>query len=209
MFPHKSYCKCVVWCKHDLLPKWKRSIDTLNARYKWHAQSHNDYYLNVLGLDPNNMSNNISSPIGIGNYVGQTITLYSYNDAMNQLGDQDPSIVFNRLNFSDYTGYVPHNTAFDFAFPNLWAPLVQLYDNTTWIVQNFATPQMSLAPTFSGYDANALAATLPGTGAEWSKGNHPKKTAYINQNLDLIALSANLSDTQKCLQRYSITSLHL
>ena len=42
-----------------------------------------------LGLDPNDMTQNDLTPIGIGNKVGTFISIDTQSDGMNQLGDQN------------------------------------------------------------------------------------------------------------------------
>ena len=64
-----------------------------------------------LGLDPNDMTQNDLTPIGIGNKVGTFIGIDTQSDGMNQLGDQNGA-KYTKIPFKDYTGYQPINTPY-------------------------------------------------------------------------------------------------
>jgi hypothetical protein len=183
-----------------------------DARYDWSnaVQFHRQFFINILGLNPDDTSTDWTTPVGIGNRVGAAIVNHMFTDGMNQLGELDCNYYngggfgnnpvtynrqFNRMNFSDYTCYAPVNEAEKLKSPNRWQPAFDLYDNVTWVVQKMSMPQWSEVETYSGVNINALVSQLPG----------PKfwpLPAFTQQAVELVDMSANLTDTQKMLAEF-------
>jgi hypothetical protein len=75
----------------DLMPEAKADVDAV---------------LTGLGLNPNDKSESLSTPIGVGNYVSKKVIAEYHNDGTNQLGNIGPHgtvVEYNRMNYSDYT----------------------------------------------------------------------------------------------------------
>ena len=70
-----------------------------------------------MGFDPNNNSEDLSTPIGIGNHVARVLVDYRHRDGANQLGDEQGS---NGKPYSDYTMYRPVNPADKVYDPDRW-----------------------------------------------------------------------------------------
>ena len=68
-----------------------------------------------LGLNPDLDSPDLNTPQGLGIIAAKNVIAHWMKDGMNQLGQkltkhQDKA--YNRLPYSDYTGYTPVNTAY-------------------------------------------------------------------------------------------------
>lgn len=71
------------------------------------------------GLDPDNQSTDPSTPEGIGNLAAKTVIAARMNDGSNQTGTMPGS---NGKTYSDYTGYVPVNSADTLNDIKRWQP---------------------------------------------------------------------------------------
>jgi hypothetical protein len=89
------------------------------------------------GLDPNNISEDLSTPSGIGNHVARVLIEYRHRDGANQLGDEQGS---NGQPYSDYTMYRAVNTTDKIVDPDRWQ-LIPFDDGKGGkIVMDFLTP---------------------------------------------------------------------
>jgi hypothetical protein len=77
--------------------------------------------LTDMGLDPLDLSEDLATPIGIGNFVGRTIAAYRRTDGLNQEGDL-PAVTYFRARFQDYQRYRPLNSAYELRYPSRWQP---------------------------------------------------------------------------------------
>jgi hypothetical protein len=75
-----------------------------------------------VGLDPEDASKDLATPVGIGNVAGARVTRVRGRDGMNQLGDERGR-QYNKRPYEDYTGYRPVNTADKLGDPSRWQPL--------------------------------------------------------------------------------------
>jgi hypothetical protein len=89
-----------------------------------------------VGLDPDNASEDLTTPAGIGNVAGARVARERERDGMNQLGDEGRR-QYNRRPYEDYTGYQPVNTAYKLSDPSRWQPLLNSPGNGTFAVQHF------------------------------------------------------------------------
>ena len=90
-----------------------------------------------MGYDPNDKSEDLSTPQGIGNHVAQTLLEYRYRDGANQLGDEQGS---DGQPYSDYTMYRPVNPTDKIYDPDRWQ-LIPFDDGKGGkIVMDFLTP---------------------------------------------------------------------
>jgi hypothetical protein len=71
------------------------------------------------GLDPDNQSTDPTTPEGIGNLAAKTVIEARRNDGSNQTGTMPGS---NGKNYSDYTGYMPVNSADTLKEIKRWQP---------------------------------------------------------------------------------------
>ena len=103
-----------------------------------------DAMLTDVGLDPKIQSQDIYTPEGLGFLAGKNVLINRLGDEMNQLGDQlrknEPK-KYNRNPYSDTTGYVPKNTAYELTHPSNWQPAIVTQGNGIFRVQQFVTPQ--------------------------------------------------------------------
>ena len=90
------------------------------------------------GLDPNDKSEDLSTPVGIGNHVARVLVEYRYRDGANQLGDEQGS---SGEPYSDYTMYRVVNTEDKCHDPDRWQ-LIPFDDGKGGqITMEFLTPQ--------------------------------------------------------------------
>lgn len=88
-----------------------------------------------LGLDPANTSIDVTTPAGVGNVACSAVLASRHHDGSNQLGDLNGGTPY-----SDYTGYVPVNTADVINDPNRWQPLRISDGHGGTVVQKYITP---------------------------------------------------------------------
>jgi hypothetical protein len=101
-----------------------------------------------VGLDPDDASQNTTTPIGIGNTAGNAVVAAREHDGMNQLGDEG-GCVYNCQPYADYTGYKPVNTAYELGNPSRWQPRIVPKGNGQFSVRQFVTPQDRLLTPYA------------------------------------------------------------
>ena len=146
----------------------------------------------MVHLDPNDASENLATPVGIGNAAGRQVAAARERDGMNQLGDER-SAVFNRRPYEDYTNYRPVNTAYTLFLPSRWQPLLTTPGNGTFTIQQFITPQWSITRPYS-YDRPDRFRT-----PEPSASNILHFQDYKAQADEVIAVQAGLTDMEKMI----------
>ena len=146
----------------------------------------------LVHLDPNDASENLATPVGIGNAAGRQVAAARERDGMNQLGDEGGA-VFNRRPYEDYTNYRPVNTAYTLFLPSRWQPLLTTPGNGTFTMQQFITPQWSITRPYS-YDRPDLFRT-----PEPSASNILHFQDYKAQADEVIAVQAGLTDMEKMI----------
>ena len=90
-----------------------------------------------MGYDPNDQSEDLSTPQGIGNHVARVLLEYRYRDGANQLGDEQGS---SGQPYSDYTMYRPVNPTDKINDPDRWQLIPFDDGNGGEIVMEFLTP---------------------------------------------------------------------
>ena len=161
-----------------------------------------------LGYDPNNLTTNTDTPAGIGNVACAAVLAFRHSDGSNQLGDLHPGA------YSDWTGYVSVNPASTVPVnpasvldPNRWQPLT--YDDGATrpiphvITQAFVGAQW--------YRVVPFAMTSPDQFRSFVSQFGPAlfgSETYLQQSMDLITLSANLTDEQKMIAEYWANGPH-
>src|SRR5206468_2167947 len=74
-----------------------------------------DPLMRSLGHDPNNLTTDATTPIGVGNVAARAVLEFRHRDGANQLGDEPggrPGV-----SYSDYTGYMSLNAPMDMRVP--------------------------------------------------------------------------------------------
>jgi hypothetical protein len=146
-----------------------------------------------VGLDPDDATEDLATPAGIGNVAGNAVVAAREHDGMNQLGDEG-GILYNRQAYADYTGYAPVNTAYVLNDASRWQPRMVPLGNGIFRVQQFVTPQYRLVKPYSYATPNQFNTSKP----DASNPNGPKgRQAYHEQVDAVLAASATLTDRQK------------
>jgi len=135
-------------------------------------------------------STNTATAVGTGNFAGQKVVAGRENDGMNQLGDADGRMD-NPDPYSDYTRYVPKNTAYKLIKPSQWQPDIQRQGMGLYKIQKFITPQYGLVEPYS-YEDPADYEVPPPVASMWN--NH---VLYKQQADEVLDASADLTDEQK------------
>ena len=104
-----------------------------------------DAKMSSLGYDPANTSNDVTTPIGIGNVAASTLIEYRHHDGSNQLGDLSAS----HIPYLDYTGYAPVNTPDAIIDPSRWQPLRVPDGHGGFVVQTFVAPHWGKVTPFA------------------------------------------------------------
>lgn len=149
--------------------------------------------LQSAGLDPDNTTEDITSPAGLGNRAGKAIVAFRERDGMNQLGDEG-GVKYNRQPYADTTGYQPVNTPTDLRDPSRWQPRVTTDGSGIFRVQQFVTPQYARTRPYSYRSPEFF--LLPRPDASNPRGRNGFE-AYKAQVDEVLAASANLTERQK------------
>jgi hypothetical protein len=143
-----------------------------------------------LGLDPANTTRDPATAAGIGNLAAAALLSFRHADGSNQHG----ALGATGLPYSDYTGYVPANTADAIADPNHWQPLRYTNRAGTGIVnQACLGAHWHLVTPFALASADQLRPPPP---SQFPNGR------YRQQAEELIRMSARLGDREKVIAEY-------
>jgi hypothetical protein len=151
-----------------------------------------------VGLNPDDQSEDRTSPVGIGNLAGKAVVTAALRDGMNQLGNVGRR--YNGRPFDDYTGYRPVNTAFDLVNPSRWQPKAGPHnrrlgggfgDMGIFTVQKFVTPQMRLTKAHTFRDPSQFKLAPP------THSDHTRVRDYKRSVDEVLSASAGLTDRQK------------
>jgi hypothetical protein len=160
-------------------------------------------FLTLLGLDPDDESEDPTSPVGIGNLAGKGVVAARVRDGMNLLGDEGRR--YHPRPFADYTGYRPVNTAFALANPSRWQPGLTPHrrrlgagvgDKGVFTVQHFVTPQMRLVKPYTFTHPGQFRIAPP----EFS--DHHRRKTYKRSADEVLEASAALTDEQKVMAEF-------
>jgi hypothetical protein len=77
-------------------------------------------------LNPDDMSLDINTAPGLGNYVADIWTKYGLDDGFNRPGNLDAN--HNKRHYSDYYGFVSQNDAYTMRNISMWQPLLETND---------------------------------------------------------------------------------
>jgi len=167
------------------------SYRVLNSLFPARASDWRSMMLSV-GLNPDDNSTDLTSPIGIGNSAGAAIVTNREHDGMNQLGDEGDQLYHHRP-YADYTDFKPVNTAYRLYFPSKWQPAIVSDRTGIFRVQQFVTPQLRLTTPYSYTNPNQFRAPYPINSQVWNLNG------YVNQANAVLAASANMTDEQKMI----------
>jgi hypothetical protein len=146
--------------------------------------------LTGLGLDPNDNSTDLTTPVGIGNAAGNAVVAFREHDGMNQLGDEGGRL-YNRFPYMDYTGFKPVNTAYEIFDPTKWQPQVVTAGNGIFRVQQYVTPQIAITKPYALKDVASH--VTPEPIASLLKRGENGRALYKQQVDDALATSASLA----------------
>lgn len=164
------------------------SVQVLSSLLPNNKQAWRDMLV-FAGLDPDDDSLDISTPVGLGNTAGQAVVAGRINDGMNQLGNISKD--YSSTPYADYTGYRPVNTAYRLRNPSRWQPDLQKQGMGIYKIQQFVTPQYALVEPYSYQTPTAFRVPRP------RSSKHRRSSAYKAQADVVLAASANLTDDQK------------
>jgi hypothetical protein len=142
------------------------------------------------GFDPSNTSLDPSSPFGIGNLAAQSVIEARLNDGSNQTGQVPGS---NGSPYSDYTGYIPVNSA------------DKLTDLKHWQPKHFADGKGGkFAPGCLTPHWNKVAPLLLDSANQFRPGPPPAigSEQLLKEVKEVIDLQANLTNEQKALVEF-------
>ena len=146
------------------------------------------------GLDPDDNSTDVTTPVGIGNVAGLAVAEGRRNDGMNQEGWINQE--YHPQPYADYTGYEPVNTAYELKNPSKWQPDVQRKGTGLYKVQQFVTPQFANVEPYSYDDPQDFSVPWP------INSFAPFKHRYKQQADEVLEASANLTEFQKLMAEY-------
>ncbi len=178
-----------------------------------------------LGLDPNNITTDITTPAGIGNVSAEALLRFRRKDGSNQLGD-DPN--GDGTPYSDVSGYEPINPPGDPIDIKLWTPEripIDAEPGQEDRIQKFLTPQWGNLIPFGStsvdevrpqppkpfllvdgeVDLDTSTITLPDESVvEISKDivGTIINPEFIAQTENIVNVRANLTDQQKLIAEF-------
>lgn len=144
-----------------------------------------------LGYPIDLVTTNPTTPTGIGNTVALALLEYRHGDGANQLADEpNTNVTANPPggHYSDYTGYVPVNTATTLNNPSLWQP------TSTAGNAQFLQPFWELVAPFA---LESVAQVIPKK-KPFLFGSH----GYNQQSEQILYVSAHLNDMRKVVAEW-------
>jgi hypothetical protein len=151
--------------------------------------------------DPGDAGEDPGSPAHIGTVACHAVLAFRHRDGANQLGDEPNGA--SGVAYSDYTGYQPVNEPLDLnrpfdastvRDPDRWQPLRYSDNQGHQATQSFLAPYWGLVTPFAIPSGNSLRST--------SGPARFGTEAYRQQALDLLDISAHLSDRRKAIVEY-------
>ena len=150
------------------------------------APTNMDPLMDSLGFRTSDQSEDVQTPVGIGNRACAAVLEFRHRDGANELGDQHSGA------YSDYTGFTPANTAEVLNDQNRWQPLL-----INGVPQRWLLPQWSLVVPFALISGAQFRSLMLAQGPAL----YPSP-AYWKQALDVVELSAHLGDREKVIAEY-------
>jgi hypothetical protein len=100
-----------------------------------------------LGLDPEDHTMDLSSPVGVGHTAAAAVIEYHRHDGSNQFADE-PGTPPGAKPYADYTGYKPVNTVDKIIDPDHWQPITFTKPTGEKFTPGFLTPQWRMVKAF-------------------------------------------------------------
>lgn len=142
--------------------------------------------LTVVGLDPDDRSEDLSTPQGIGNLAGRMVVAGRRYDGMNWLGEAT-----NGMRFADTTNWQPTNSGYNRFNPSHWQPLTLRQGPARYQIQRHVTPQWADTEPWSMIDPRAHRFPPP-------NDSYVKNLEAYRAQVDyVLEVSSHLSDEQK------------
>jgi hypothetical protein len=154
-----------------------------------------------LGYHPGEEPAGPGSPVDVGTVACDAVLSFRHRDGANQLGDEPGGTP--GVPYSDYSGYRPANDPMDLTGPfepstvhdpSRWQPLRYLNAQGNLVTPNYIAPYWGRVVPFAlRSDASLRSPTGPAV-----YGTAP----YRQQALELLDISAHLTDEQKVISEY-------
>ena len=170
------------------------SLRILNSMLPNYAILWSNAILNA-SLNPNDSSLDLTSPVGIGNYVAKNLLNFRQSDGMNQDGDFFGN-KYNKRYYEDYVGYVSKNAANLLISPNNWQPTIENFGNGVFRAQIHMFPQYGSIKLYSIANKSLYESPSP------LKSRIENFEEYKNQADKVLLASYNLNDTKKMLSEF-------
>lgn len=173
------------------------SLHVLNSLYPTYSEMWRTM-LSDVGLDPDDNSEDPTTPVGIGNIAGKAVVAAREDDGMNQLGNrvnlgQGQERKYNRQRYADYTGYQPVNSAYEVLNASRWQPNIESSGYGIFRVQQFVTPQYRLVKPYSYQTPHSFVTPKP------TASDIRNRSLYKQQVDEVLNASANMTDRQKMI----------
>jgi hypothetical protein len=146
------------------------------------------------GLDPDDDSEDLTTPTGIGNAAGHAIVEAREHDGMNQLGDEGRAYHFQP--YRDYTGYEPVNTAYRLTHPGRWQPFMASLPTGLQRITGHESPQWAYTDSYTGFNMRQFRLPVP------NKSLRPNSAGYRSQVDEIIRTQVSLTDKQKLIAEF-------
>lgn len=154
-----------------------------------------DRILRENGLDPSDLTEDLTTAVGIGNAAGRNVVEGRAHDGMNALGDEGGR-EHDLRPYADYTDYKPVNTAYDLFEPSRWQPQMQRFYAGNYRIQHFVTPQYRFVEPYSFADATSYGVPEP------VNSDYDNIELYTAQAQGVLDISLTLDDTQRMLAEF-------
>ena len=142
--------------------------------------------LQVVGLDPDDTAEDLSTPQGIGNLAGKLVVAGRRADGMNWLGEAS-----NGMRFADTTQWEPTNSGYNPLNPSHWQPLTIRQGPARYTLQRHVTPQWADSEPWSMIDPREYRFPAPTDSYVVNAEAYQAQVDYVLQ------VSSNLTDEQK------------
>ena len=157
------------------------------ARFVWENE------LRLAGLNPEDISTDLTTPIGIGNVVAEMVLNVRMNDGMNQ-EDNDKS--YHKQKYFNSISYSPKNTPYEITFPDNWQPLIREVSYGEYAAQEHIVPQYGNVVPYSLENVDSFKATVP------TRSKVANIEGYVDQVQQILLESYTLDDRKKMVAEY-------
>ncbi|MGH2391251.1 MAG: vanadium-dependent haloperoxidase [Chloroflexota bacterium] len=154
-----------------------------------------------LGYNPADTSTDSGAPTGIGNLCAQAVIDFRRTDGADQLNGYADTTGYPGA-FADYPAApLPVNTPVAINDPNHWQPLAVSNGQGDFVIQTYSGPQWGLVTPFSLTPGSQFRPTTGPETTPFGPGTTPAPS-YVAQAQQMLAYSADLTDTQKVIAEY-------